>query len=300
MTKPMTFPLVGSILFRTPAKETFQSAPSTEAREAAGACSCRLADHSARRRPRRERPSSAWASDCALEFCVPPRASSTPAAAAPAATASASAMRSRASPLRPLLGVGAAAEVERRDPGGGSPARAAAGLGPARSRARRRARLRVSRVDAQRLCLPAGAVEREHQLAREPLAQRDASPSATSSSATSAWWRTESELGVDSLFDRRQPQLLEALDLGPRERLVGEIGERSATPERERLAEQPLPPRPSLPSAFARRPCSSRALEPARRRSAPGRPRAHSRPRASRAARPGRATCAAARPGGRG
>ena len=35
-----------------------------------------------------------------------------------------------------------------------------------------------------------------------------------------------------------QPQLLEPLDLGLREGLVGEVGERRASPESERLAKQ--------------------------------------------------------------
>ena len=44
------------------------------------------------------------------------------------------------------------------------------------------------------------------------------------------------EVGVDRQLDRAQPQLLEPSDLRRRERLVGEVGERLAAPQRERLA----------------------------------------------------------------
>ena len=53
------------------------------------------------------------------------------------------------------------------------------------------------------------------------------------------------EVGVDRALRRPHAQLLEPADLGGRERLVGEVGERVAVPERERvararLAHQPL------------------------------------------------------------
>ena len=44
------------------------------------------------------------------------------------------------------------------------------------------------------------------------------------------------EVGVDRQLGRAQPQLLEAADLGGGERLVGDVGERLAAPQRERLA----------------------------------------------------------------
>ena len=48
----------------------------------------------------------------------------------------------------------------------------------------------------------------------------------------------ERELRIDPLLDRRQPQLLESLDLDPRERLELEIGERPAMPQPLRRAQQ--------------------------------------------------------------
>src|SRR4051794_25280515 len=44
------------------------------------------------------------------------------------------------------------------------------------------------------------------------------------------------EVGVDRELERRQPQLLEPADLDGRERLVGDVVERRAAPQRERLA----------------------------------------------------------------
>ncbi len=45
------------------------------------------------------------------------------------------------------------------------------------------------------------------------------------------------ELGFDPLLNRAEAQLLEAGDLALREGVVGEIGERAAAPERERVGE---------------------------------------------------------------
>ena len=96
-------------------------------------------------------------------------------------------------------------------------------------------------VRAQRLGLPARAVEREHQLPAQPLAQRvlrdERLELATSSRACA-----EREVRVDALLQRVQAQLLEPLDLALRERLVREVGERRAAPERRapRAAVRPL------------------------------------------------------------
>ena len=50
----------------------------------------------------------------------------------------------------------------------------------------------------------------------------------------------EREVGLDPLLERHGAQLLEPSDLGLRERLVEEVGERRPAPERERLAERAL------------------------------------------------------------
>ena len=43
----------------------------------------------------------------------------------------------------------------------------------------------------------------------------------------------ESEIGVDPVLECLEPQLVEAIDVGPRELLVGEVVERAALPERQ-------------------------------------------------------------------
>ena len=48
--------------------------------------------------------------------------------------------------------------------------------------------------------------------------------------------RAGGELGLDRAFERAQPLLLEPPDRGRGERLVGDVGERRAAPQRERLA----------------------------------------------------------------
>ena len=47
----------------------------------------------------------------------------------------------------------------------------------------------------------------------------------------------EREVGVDAILEAGDASLLEAPDLGLRERLVGEVGERRAAPEIERVAQ---------------------------------------------------------------
>ena len=47
----------------------------------------------------------------------------------------------------------------------------------------------------------------------------------------------ECEVGVDPSLEGREPQLLDPADRRLRERLVGEVGQRSAAPQRERLAQ---------------------------------------------------------------
>ena len=93
------------------------------------------------------------------------------------------------------------------------------------------------RIDAERLGLTARAVEGEHQLTAQSLPQR-MTPRQNRELGNERLMPAERELGVDPLLDCGETQLLEALDLGPRERLVGEVGECITSPERERLVEK--------------------------------------------------------------
>ena len=58
----------------------------------------------------------------------------------------------------------------------------------------------------------------------------------SSSSATSSASRPSSEFGCDPILDRFGAKLFQAADLGPCERLVGEVGERRAAPQRQSSA----------------------------------------------------------------
>ena len=66
-------------------------------------------------------------------------------------------------------------------------------------------------VDLERLGLAARAVEREHLLAAQPLAQRVLGDERLEL-GDERRVPPERELGVDPLLERREPQLLEPLD----------------------------------------------------------------------------------------
>ena len=87
-------------------------------------------------------------------------------------------------------------------------------------------------VDLERLRLPAGAVQREHQLPAQPLAQwvpADELLELLDDRVMPA----QGEVGLDPLLERREVQLLEPGDVVLGKRLVGELGERRAAPEGE-------------------------------------------------------------------
>ena len=90
-------------------------------------------------------------------------------------------------------------------------------------------------VGLQRLGLARRAVQREHQLAAQPLAQRVLGDQRLEL-ADELRVPAGGEVGVDALLERREPQLLQPRALGLRERLVGEVGERRPAPQRERLS----------------------------------------------------------------
>src|SRR5262249_10965074 len=95
-------------------------------------------------------------------------------------------------------------------------------------------------VRLERLGLPAGAVERQHQLAAQPLAQR-AVPNEGLELADELGAGPPLEVGVDPLLESVESQLVQPPDLALGERLGGGVGERRAAPERERLAQQLRP-----------------------------------------------------------
>ena len=88
-------------------------------------------------------------------------------------------------------------------------------------------------VGRQRFRLPARAIQREHLLRPQSLAQRlirDQRPELAEDLSVA----TRGEVGVDRHLGRLQPQLLQSSYLGARERLVSHVGERTAAPQRQR------------------------------------------------------------------
>ena len=90
-------------------------------------------------------------------------------------------------------------------------------------------------IGVERLGLAAAPVEGEHQLAAQPLAQRVLGDERLEL-AGQLGVPAGGEILLDALLDAGEPEILEPRDLGLGEPRVGEIGERRATPERERLA----------------------------------------------------------------
>ena len=89
-------------------------------------------------------------------------------------------------------------------------------------------------VVLERFCLTARAVERQHQLAVDTLPQRIRGRELLQLRDELAV-AAERELGVESLLERRQPQLLQTRDLRLGKRLVAEVLQRLATEQRQRL-----------------------------------------------------------------
>jgi hypothetical protein len=91
-------------------------------------------------------------------------------------------------------------------------------------------------VGAQRLSLPACAVESEHELAPEPFPQRVFGhqcldlPDHLEMSA-------QSELGVQPIFADLQPKVVESRCLHSGDGTVGQVDQRLSSPQREALAQ---------------------------------------------------------------
>jgi hypothetical protein len=92
-------------------------------------------------------------------------------------------------------------------------------------------------VDLEGLGLAAAAVEGEHQLAAEPLAQRLGGDQALEL-ADQLGPGAKGQVGVDPLLHTDQAQLLKAGDLGLGERLVAEVGQRRSPPQGQRLGQR--------------------------------------------------------------
>ena len=91
--------------------------------------------------------------------------------------------------------------------------------------------------DAERVGLPAGAVQREHEQSAKPLAERMRRDELLELDDHTLV-TTERELEIEPLLDHRESQLGQPGDGRRRELLVGEVGQGIAPPQRIRLGQQ--------------------------------------------------------------
>jgi hypothetical protein len=115
-------------------------------------------------------------------------------------------------------------------------------------------------VGLERLGLPAGAVEREHQLAAETLPERVLGDERLEL-AHKLGARTLGEPSVDQVFERGGVQLVEATGFVGGERLEREVRERRAAPERERPAQLLNPLFPGGGLALGRQPLEAAEVD---------------------------------------
>ena len=94
-------------------------------------------------------------------------------------------------------------------------------------------------IDIERFGLTANLVEGEHELAAQPLAQRVRANERLELGNHGAS-AAQREIGVDPLLGCLHSELLQACDLPASELLVGEVGQRRAAPQPERLGQHGL------------------------------------------------------------
>ena len=88
----------------------------------------------------------------------------------------------------------------------------------------------------QRVGLPAAAIQREHQLAAQPLTKHVLGDQRLEL-CHQLEMAAGRQIGVDPILQRRQPQLLQPGDLALRERLAPQIGQRLPPPQRQRITQ---------------------------------------------------------------
>ena len=112
-------------------------------------------------------------------------------------------------------------------------------------------------VGGQRVGLPAAPVQRQHQLAVQPLPQRMV-PDQPVQLGGQRVMPAQRQVSVDPRLKRGQPQLLQAGRLGPGERVVGQVGQHRTAPQAQRPAQRlgGL----GVPARVQRRPACGEAL----------------------------------------
>jgi len=92
-------------------------------------------------------------------------------------------------------------------------------------------------VHSQRFCLPSAAVQGQHELAAQRLAQ-GVRVDERSQLADQICVPAERKVRVDPVTEHRQSQLFQPTDLDPGERLVADVGECRSAPETEGLPQR--------------------------------------------------------------
>ena len=92
----------------------------------------------------------------------------------------------------------------------------------------------------ERVGLAPAPVQREHPLRVQPLPQRVLRQQRVDL-PDDLVMPAGGQVRLDRQLPGREPQLVEPADLGPRERLVGQVRERIAAKQRERLSRRPAP-----------------------------------------------------------
>jgi hypothetical protein len=92
-------------------------------------------------------------------------------------------------------------------------------------------------VGGQCFRLPAAAVQRQHQLAVQPLPQRMPGGQLFQLGGERVV-PAQRQVGVDPGLQRGQPQLLQPGRLGPGERIAVQVGQYRAAPQTQRLAQR--------------------------------------------------------------
>jgi len=117
-------------------------------------------------------------------------------------------------------------------------------------------------VGGERVGLAAAAVQRQHELAVQPLAQRVGGYELFQLGGELIV-PAQGQVGVDPGLQRGQPQLLQPGRLGPGERVVGQVGQHRAAPQPQRFAQHLR--RLGRPAGLQRRPAGGEpVLEPRR------------------------------------
>ncbi len=93
-------------------------------------------------------------------------------------------------------------------------------------------------IDRQRLCLSRAAIEREHQLRAQALAQR-VSLHQSRQLANELVVVSEREIRLDTLLQGAEMKLLQLRDRRLRKRRVGEVRKRRSAPQRQPSAHDP-------------------------------------------------------------